>query len=112
MLGVMGVVNRIETFSTTLTTGGNKTIVVLNGEVSYSTIMNFSAQDTRWIDIVFGIGYDDDLKRACPRASTSCPAFVYDFVWIGCWLLRSTSTVASRRDSHRMQRVGDLRVNT
>jgi small conductance mechanosensitive channel len=64
MLGVMGVVNRIEIFSTTLTTGGNKTIVVLNGEVSYSTIMNFSAQDTRWIDIVFGIGYDDDLKRA------------------------------------------------
>ena len=64
MLGVMGVVNRIEIFTTILTPGDNKTIVVLNGEVSYSTIMNFSAQDTCRVDIVFGIGYDDDLKRA------------------------------------------------
>ena len=64
MLGGDGCRNRIEIFSTILTTGDNKTIVVLNREVSYSTIMNFSAQDTRRVDIVFGIGYDDDLKRA------------------------------------------------
>ena len=62
--GVMGSVKRIEIFSTILTTGDNKTIVVPNGAVSNSAITNFSTQKTRRVDIVFGIGYDDDLKKA------------------------------------------------
>lgn len=62
--GVMGSVKRIEIFSTILTTGDNKTIIVPNGAVSNSAITNFSTQDTRRVDIVFGIGYDDDLKKA------------------------------------------------
>ncbi len=62
--GVMGVVRRIEIFSTVLTTGDNKTIILPNGAVSNGAITNFSTQETRRVDIVFGIGYDDDLKKA------------------------------------------------
>jgi small conductance mechanosensitive channel len=62
--GVMGVVNQIEIFSTILTTGDNKTIIFPNGAVSNSAITNFSTQDTRRVDIIFGIGYGDDLKKA------------------------------------------------
>jgi len=32
--------------------------------VSNGAIANFSTQDTRRVDIVFGIGYDDDLRVA------------------------------------------------
>ncbi|MDA0271920.1 MAG: mechanosensitive ion channel, partial [Proteobacteria bacterium] len=62
--GVMGVVKRIEIFSTILTSGDNKTIIVPNGAISNSAITNFSTQLTRRVDIVLGIGYDDDLKKA------------------------------------------------
>lgn len=61
--GVSGSVKRIEIFSTILTTPDNKTIIVPNGAVSNGAITNFSTQDTRRVDIVFGIGYDDDLKK-------------------------------------------------
>jgi small conductance mechanosensitive channel len=62
--GQMGVVKKIEIFSTILTTGDNKTIIIPNGAISNSPITNFSTQATRRVDIVFGIGYDDDLKKA------------------------------------------------
>ncbi len=62
--GVSGSVSRIEIFSTILTTPDNKTIIVPNGAVSNGAITNFSTQATRRVDIVFGIGYDDDLKKA------------------------------------------------
>jgi small conductance mechanosensitive channel len=47
-----------------ITTGDNKTVIVPNGAVSNSPITNYSTQATRRVDIVFGIGYDDDLKKA------------------------------------------------
>lgn len=62
--GESGVVKRIEIFSTVLTTGDNKTIIIPNGAISNSPITNFSTQETRRVDITFGIGYDDDLKKA------------------------------------------------
>jgi small conductance mechanosensitive channel len=62
--GVAGVVRGIEIFNTVITTGDNKTVIVPNGAVSNSPITNYSTQATRRVDIVFGIGYDDDLKKA------------------------------------------------
>lgn len=62
--GHSGVVKSIEIFSTVLTTGDNKTIIIPNGAVSNSAITNYSTQATRRVDIVFGIGYDDDIKKA------------------------------------------------
>jgi small conductance mechanosensitive channel len=60
--GHMGSVQAIEIFSTILTTGDNKTIIIPNGAVSNNPITNFSKQATRRVDIVFGISYDDDLR--------------------------------------------------
>lgn len=62
--GHAGVVARIEIFNTVMTTGDNKTIIIPNGSVSNGPITNFSTQATRRVDIVFGIGYDDDMKQA------------------------------------------------
>lgn len=60
--GVSGTVDEIRLVSTTLTTGDNKLITIPNSLIYNSTITNFSARDTRRIDLVFGVGYDDDLK--------------------------------------------------
>ena len=62
--GVAGSVNEIRIFSTTLTTPDNKLIIIPNGQVAADTITNYSANDQRRVDIVFGVGYDDDLKVA------------------------------------------------
>lgn len=60
--GHMGTVKSIEIFNTIMTTGDNKTIIIPNGAVSNNPIVNFSKQETRRVDIVFGISYDDDLR--------------------------------------------------
>lgn len=64
MAGVSGVVEEINIFSSTLRSGDNKEIIVPNGDIYSGTIVNFSTRDTRRVDMVFGIGYDDDLKKA------------------------------------------------
>jgi len=62
--GVSGVVEHISIFTTILRTGDNREIIVPNGEIYQGTITNYSARDTRRIDMVFGIGYEDDIKKA------------------------------------------------
>jgi small conductance mechanosensitive channel len=62
--GVAGVVENIQVFSTTMRTGDNKEVIVPNGQIYGGTIINYSARDTRRIDLVFGIGYDDDIRQA------------------------------------------------
>lgn len=62
--GAEGVVEEIRIFSTTLRTPDNREVTVPNGEVYGGKIVNNSARDTRRIDLVIGIGYDDDLKKA------------------------------------------------
>ena len=62
--GIAGKVNEVRIFSTILTTGDNKLIVIPNGQVAAGTITNYTAMDKRRIDLVIGVGYDDDLKVA------------------------------------------------
>lgn len=62
--GVAGVVEGIQIFSTQMRTGDNKAIIVPNSNITGGNITNYSAKDTRRIDMVFGIGYDDDIKKA------------------------------------------------
>ena len=62
--GVAGTVETIGIFTTTLRTPDNRDIVVPNGQLYSGTITNNSARDTRRIDLVFGIGYGDDLDKA------------------------------------------------
>ncbi len=62
--GTSGSVDNISIFTTTLTTPDNKEVIVPNGSVIGNNIVNYSARPTRRVDMVFGIGYGDDIKKA------------------------------------------------
>ncbi|MGB5208876.1 MAG: mechanosensitive ion channel domain-containing protein [Gammaproteobacteria bacterium] len=61
--GVAGVVKAISIFTTTLHTGDNKAIIIPNAQVNSGTITNFSANETRRVDLVIGVSYSDDLDK-------------------------------------------------
>lgn len=61
--GVMGIVEEIRIFDTTLRTPDNKGIIVPNGQILNGPITNFSAKDTRRMDLVIGVSYDDDVRH-------------------------------------------------
>ena len=62
--GTSGSVDSIGIFVTIMTTPDNKKIIIPNSKIAGDTITNYSAMDTRRIDMVFGIGYGDDIKKA------------------------------------------------
>ncbi|WP_260291460.1 mechanosensitive ion channel family protein [Sedimenticola hydrogenitrophicus] len=62
--GTAGVVETISIFSTIMRTGDNREVIVPNGAIYNGTITNYSARETRRIDMVFGIGYGDDIRKA------------------------------------------------
>ena len=62
--GYSGTVNAIQVFNTVLKTPDNKTIIIPNGKLSNGSITNFTTEPTRRVDMTFGIGYSDDIKKA------------------------------------------------
>ncbi len=62
--GHAGVVKEIQIFQTILMTGDNRKIIIPNAPVSTSSMINYSAEATRRVDFVFGIGYNDDIDLA------------------------------------------------
>lgn len=62
MQGYDGVVKEIQIFNTILTTVDNKTIIIPNGSISTSSLINFSTQRTRRVDWKFGVAYGSDYK--------------------------------------------------
>ena len=62
--GVTGIVEKISVFSTIMRTGDNKEVIVPNSGIYGGTITNYSAKETRRVDMVFGIGYEDNIKQA------------------------------------------------
>ncbi len=62
--GVSGSVVGISLFNTTLNTPDNQRIIVPNAGITGNVITNVTANDTRRVDLVIGIGYDDDIKKA------------------------------------------------
>jgi len=62
--GIMGTVDEIRIFSTILHTPDNRQVTIPNGQVYGGTIVNFSAKSTRRIDLVIGIGYEDNIRKA------------------------------------------------
>lgn len=61
--GVMGIVTDLNIFDTHLRTPDNKKVVVPNGKVTGGPITNFSANDTRRMDLVVGVSYGDDIRK-------------------------------------------------
>jgi len=61
--GESGVVSGIDIFYTTLQTVDNKRVVIPNGSITGSVVTNFSAYDTRRLDLVFTVSYDSDIDK-------------------------------------------------
>jgi small conductance mechanosensitive channel len=62
--GVSGTVTSVGIFNTQLQTPDNRLVIVGNSAITGNPITNYSAFDTRRIDMVIGVAYDDDLKLA------------------------------------------------
>jgi small conductance mechanosensitive channel len=62
--GETGAVEEITMFSTILTTADNQKKILPNATIANATITNITANPTRRVDLVIGIGYDDDIKQA------------------------------------------------
>ena len=58
-----GTVLDIQIFSTVLKTPDNKVVVVPNGTIMDSSIINYTGQATRRVDIVASCGYEDDIDK-------------------------------------------------
>ena len=61
--GKAGTVKEIQIFNTVLNSPDNVRIIIPNGQVTGSNIMNYTANGTRRIDLVIGVSYEDDLKK-------------------------------------------------
>ncbi|MBO9473017.1 mechanosensitive ion channel [Shimia sp. R10_1] len=62
--GTAGTVVDLNLFVTEMVTPDNVQIIIPNGQAWGSIITNFSAHDTRRVDVVFGIDYGDDAEKA------------------------------------------------
>lgn len=62
--GFLGSVTGIQIFNTILHTPDNKKIIIPNGAISSGPITNYSSENKRRVDLLFGIGYSDDIKKA------------------------------------------------
>ena len=61
--GVSGTVEKVGIFNTTLVTIDNKVIFIPNSKLINDNIINYSEKDTRRIDLVFRISYEDDIDK-------------------------------------------------
>jgi small conductance mechanosensitive channel len=59
-----GTVHEIQVFNTIIKTLDNVTVILPNGALSTSPVTNFSVENQRRTDMVFGIGYSDDIDKA------------------------------------------------
>ena len=85
--GHIGTVERIGMFYTTIIKFGNERVIIPNGPLFSDNIINYSQNTTRRDNIIVGIGYGSDLKKAkeilyrlakeCPTALQEPPAVVY-----------------------------------
>jgi len=61
--GTTGIVMGLNVFETHFKTPDNKKIIVPNGQIIAGPITNYSAHDTRRLDLVVGVSYDDDIRK-------------------------------------------------
>jgi small conductance mechanosensitive channel len=61
--GASGIVEKIEVFTTTIKTIDNKVVIIPNAKMMGDNITNYSAKETRRVDIDFGVSYSDDIDK-------------------------------------------------
>jgi len=62
--GAVGFVKKMSLVSTTIATVDNQVLVVPNSKIWGDVIKNVTAQKVRRVDMLFGIGYGDDIAKA------------------------------------------------
>lgn len=62
--GFLGSVHAIQIFNTIIKTGDNKTIIIPNGNLSNSSMTNYTTEEKRRVDWTFGIAYGDNVDKA------------------------------------------------
>jgi small conductance mechanosensitive channel len=71
--GVFGVVEAIQIFHHPVENADNKTVIVPNAKLTDDNIVNWTVKGTRRVDMVFGIGYEDDIDKARSLMAVSSP---------------------------------------
>lgn len=62
--GISGTVKEINIFTTKLNRFGNELVLIPNGKLSNENIINFSAEENRRNNVIVGIDYSSDIKKA------------------------------------------------
>ncbi|MFC1734962.1 mechanosensitive ion channel family protein [Candidatus Hydrogenedentota bacterium] len=58
-----GIVTEVQMLTTTLTTLDNKTVIIPNAKLMGDNITNYTEKGCRRVDLVFGVGYRDDIDK-------------------------------------------------
>ena len=72
--GYLGTVKEIQIFNTTLKTADNKTIIIPNGGLATSSLINYTTEENRRVEWTFGIGYGDNTDKAKAILQNLCDA--------------------------------------
>lgn len=62
--GTKGTVKEIQLFNTIINTPDNVRAIIPNSKITDSNILNYTVTGTRRVDMVIGVSYEDDLKKA------------------------------------------------
>jgi small conductance mechanosensitive channel len=62
--GIKGTVQEIQIFNTVVNTPDNVRAIIPNAKITDDKILNYTVTGTRRVDLVIGVSYDDDLKKA------------------------------------------------
>jgi small conductance mechanosensitive channel len=62
--GIKGTVQEIQIFNTLIDTPDNIRAIIPNAKVTSDNIKNYSTNGTRRVDLVIGVSYEDDLRKA------------------------------------------------
>lgn len=79
--GVTGKVDSIDLLTTKLYTFDNKVVMVPNGIITTSILVNYSRENVRRVDCTFAVSYDTDINKAkeiLESISQSCPYILED----------------------------------
>lgn len=72
--GEAGTITAIDILATTMTTPDNKVIVIPNSQIMGRSIINYTAMDTRRVDLLIGVAYHTDLALAKQTLLELCAA--------------------------------------